>query len=381
MTSGLRIGVLRCDCLALRAPEVFGSRLERGREVGLRLKSTRARQISRLLQCSITLQYCSRGGRRGARAAVAEERTVEENVEEAGVVSDAAENAQGVEKWIIKGERVFNQLATGAVIQVLDVFYKDRDYARFYVLETIARVPYFAFVSVLHMYESFGWWRRADYIKVHFAESWNELHHLLTMEALGGDERWVDRFLAQHIAVGYYFLTVVMYLLSPRMAYHFSECVEKHAFHTYDEFIKLHGEELKKLPAPEVAVRYYTEGDLYLFDEFQTGRSPNTRRPKVENLYDVFCNIREDEAEHCKTMLACQTRGNLRSPHSAMHAPAASPSAAPSVAQAEEKLMEIIKDLPPAECAGIIECALTSSSFVERARKNGVEVNPDRLPR
>ena len=32
------------------------------------------------------------------------------------------------------------------------------------------------------MYETFGWWRRADYIKVHFAESWNEFHHLLIME-------------------------------------------------------------------------------------------------------------------------------------------------------------------------------------------------------
>jgi ubiquinol oxidase len=39
-----------------------------------------------------------------------------------------------------------------------------------------------AFISVLHMYESFGWWRRADYLKVHFAESWNEMHHLLIME-------------------------------------------------------------------------------------------------------------------------------------------------------------------------------------------------------
>lgn len=38
------------------------------------------------------------------------------------------------------------------------------------------------FISVLHMYESFGWWRRADYLKVHFAESWNEMHHLLIME-------------------------------------------------------------------------------------------------------------------------------------------------------------------------------------------------------
>lgn len=35
-----------------------------------------------------------------------------------------------------------------------------------------------------------------------------------------------------------------------------------------------------------------------------------------ENLYDVFLNVRDDEAEHCKTMKACQTHGNLRSPHS-----------------------------------------------------------------
>ncbi len=30
-----------------------------------------------------------------------------------------------------------------AVIMVLDAFYAQRAYARFYVLETIARVPYF----------------------------------------------------------------------------------------------------------------------------------------------------------------------------------------------------------------------------------------------
>lgn len=37
-------------------------------------------------------------------------------------------------------------------------------------------------MSVLHLYETFGWWRRRDYLKVHFAESWNEMHHLLIME-------------------------------------------------------------------------------------------------------------------------------------------------------------------------------------------------------
>jgi hypothetical protein len=39
-----------------------------------------------------------------------------------------------------------------------------------------------AFISVLHLYETFGWSRKADYIKVHFAESMNEFHHLLIME-------------------------------------------------------------------------------------------------------------------------------------------------------------------------------------------------------
>ncbi|KAH8973750.1 hypothetical protein BDL97_01G063600, partial [Sphagnum fallax] len=71
---------------------------------------------------------------------------------------------------------------------------------------------------MLHMYESFGWWKRPNYLKVHFTENWNELHHLLTIEALGGGERWVDQFLAQHITIVYYFMIEFMYLINPRMA-------------------------------------------------------------------------------------------------------------------------------------------------------------------
>lgn len=250
-------------------------------------------------------------------------------------------SSSSLERWIIKVEQSVNIFLTDSVIKIIDTLYRDRDYARFFVLETIARVPYFAFISVLHMYESFGWWRRADYLKVHFAESWNEMHHLLIMEELGGNSWWFDRFLAQHIAIFYYFMTVFMYTLSPRMAYHFSECVESHAFETYDKFIKAQGDELKKKPAPEVAIKYYTGGDLYLFDEFQTDRAPCSRRPKIENLYDVFANIRDDEAEHCKTMKACQTHGNLRSPHSY-----------------EEDGFEDTPDcmIPEADCEGIVDC-------------------------
>ncbi|CAA0817954.1 E3 ubiquitin-protein ligase COP1 [Striga hermonthica] len=216
-----------------------------------------------------------------------------ENEGTSGESYDGSPTSRGLEKWIIKFEQSVNIFLTESVIKILDSLYHDRHYARFYVLETIARVPYFAFMSVLHMYESFGWWRRADYLKVHFAESWNEMHHLLIMEELGGNSWWVDRFLAQHIAIFYYFMTAFMYALSPRMAYHFSECVESHAFETYDKFIKTQKDELKKVPAPVVAVKYYTEGDLYLFDEFQTSRPPNSRRPKIDD------NGKYDDDEGC----------------------------------------------------------------------------------
>jgi hypothetical protein len=88
---------------------------------------------------------------------------------------------------------------------------------------------------VLHLYETLGWWKRSDYLKVHFAEAWNELHHLLIAEALGGADRFADRFLAQHLAVAYYWVTVSLYLVSPRMAYNLMEQIEEHAFETYDK--------------------------------------------------------------------------------------------------------------------------------------------------
>jgi ubiquinol oxidase len=207
---------------------------------------------------------------------------------------------------------------------LLNTFYRTRVYPRFFVLETVARVPYFAYTSVLHLYETMGWWRKADWLKVHFAESWNELHHLLIAESLGGNQYWIDRFVAHTGAFVYYWIIVLVYMVSPRSAYNFMQQVEEHAYHTYDTFLKEHGEELKTLPAPEVAIDYYHNGDLYLFDEFQTMRDPQQRRPHIENLYDVFFAIRDDELEHVKTMIACQqpdAQQTFQSPHSANKLP------------------------------------------------------------
>jgi ubiquinol oxidase len=222
--------------------------------------------------------------------------------------------------------KVLIRLIVSFFVFIVDVVYGNRSYARFYMLETIARVPYFSYVSVLHLYETLGYWRKADLLKLHFAETWNELHHLLIMESLGGDRHWIDRFIAQHVAVAYYWVVVLIYMVFPSYAYYLMELIEGHAYHTYDEYLKTYEAQLKAQRAPQVAINFYRDGDLYMFDEVQTAPGHEFRRPKVDNLYDVFVNIRDDESEHVKTMVALQkpeARLTFKSPHTVFEAIAA----------------------------------------------------------
>jgi ubiquinol oxidase len=173
-------------------------------------------------------------------------------------------------------------------------------------------------MSVLHLYETLGFWRKSDWLKIHFAETWNELHHLLIMESLGGNQQWFDRFLAYHLAMSYYWVVVPLYLLLPKHAYYLSELIEQHAYHTYDTYLTDFAEALKAQPAPQIAIDYYRDGDLYMFEEMQTSTISEFRRPSIDNLYDVFVNIRDDESEHVKTMVACQqpeAKLIIKSPH------------------------------------------------------------------
>ena len=48
----------------------------------------------------------------------------------------------------------FNIVVLDITVAILDFLYQGRDYQRFWVLEEIARAPYFAFLSVLHFRES-----------------------------------------------------------------------------------------------------------------------------------------------------------------------------------------------------------------------------------
>jgi len=215
--------------------------------------------------------------------------------------------------WIIKGPYII-------LCWLLDRLYgKERPIQRFWLLETVARMPYFSYISMLHLYETLGWWRRGAAVKkVHFAEEWNEFHHLLIMESLGGNDAWIDRFTGFHSAIVYYWVLNLLWLISPYLAYQFSELLENHAVDTYSQFVDENEALLRSLPAPAIARKYYQSEDLYMFDEFQTSRvGKGRRRPQINTLYDTFSNIRDDELEHVKTMVACQNvHVPVRSPNS-----------------------------------------------------------------
>lgn len=223
----------------------------------------------------------------------------------------------------------FNKKLIDTVYDVICFLYPvtgtDRDYARFYVLETVARVPYFAYLSVLHLRETFGERGMGERMRTHYAEADNELHHLLIMESLGGNSNIIDRTLAQTMAFGYYWYVTLIYIWNEPAAYHLSELIEDHAYGTYSKFVNEYGSLLKTKPVPEIARKYYEEDNPFLFDLFCTvkdttqqqvpkddsgeGGGKNERtalfhegRPTLNSLYDVFVNIRDDEKEHWKTL-------------------------------------------------------------------------------
>jgi len=217
--------------------------------------------------------------------------------------------------WVIK----WPYLALCVALDVL--FDEKKPIQRFWFLETVARMPYFSYTSMLTLYEILGWWRRGSELRrVHFAEEWNEYHHLLIMESLGGDALWKDRFLGQHAALVYYVVLVLMWGISPALAYNFSELIEAHAVDTYAQFVDQNEAILKSMPPSRIAREYYSGADLFLFDEFQTSRQARSRRPEINNMYDVFSNIRDDEAEHVSTMNACQKPDAIVSSPNAVNA-------------------------------------------------------------
>nr|BAR39769.1 alternative oxidase-like protein [uncultured Mediterranean phage uvMED] len=145
--------------------------------------------------------------------------------------------------------QTINRFVLDITVAILDFLYKGRDYQRFWVLEEIARAPYFAFLSVLHFRESMGL-RGPDHLylmKQHFDQSLNETEHLEYMESRGGNLYFIDRFVAKFLVLIYYWSNVAYYWVSPRNAYHLSYEVEIHAATTYAKYLALNGPDDKIL--------------------------------------------------------------------------------------------------------------------------------------
>ena len=134
---------------------------------------------------------------------------------------------------------LINSFVLNITVSIIDYLYRGRHFQRFWVLEEIARAPYFAFLSVLHLRESLG--LRGQWhiylMKEHFEQSLNETEHLEYMESRGGNRYWIDRFVARHLVLVYYWINVVYYWLAPRAAYHLSYEIEVHAAETYAKYL------------------------------------------------------------------------------------------------------------------------------------------------
>ena len=142
-----------------------------------------------------------------ALSMASEETSVKSRVA-APAIAKRSDLDKGPAKKMDEGIFNFNKVLIDTVYDIICLLYpvrgNERDFARFFVLETVARVPYFAYLSVLHLRETFGERHNGDRMRTHYAEADNELHHLLIMEALGGNSNIIDRTLAQTMAFFYY---------------------------------------------------------------------------------------------------------------------------------------------------------------------------------
>ena len=99
-----------------------------------------------------------------------------------------------------------NSLILNSTVNFLDFIYSGRSLQRFWVLEVIARSPYFAFLSVLHFKESLGIKndKTMFLMKEHFYQAINETEHLAEMEKEGEIGSGLIDFLQDTL---YFFIT------------------------------------------------------------------------------------------------------------------------------------------------------------------------------
>jgi len=60
-------------------------------------------------------------------------------------------------------------------MRLMDYMYQDKPQQKFYIVETIIRVPLMSFISSTHYMETIGYHENTDQLKVYQSQSWNVL--------------------------------------------------------------------------------------------------------------------------------------------------------------------------------------------------------------
>jgi ubiquinol oxidase len=168
-------------------------------------------------------------------------------------------------------------LATRLLIKGMDPVYgRSGSFAKYQVLELVARVPYqswerIAYLAISRVHRDLGLARRIhDRLEESRGQQDNEEWHLLIMSELAAREAtgqgWLRyRLLPQIVATVYYLLSWLLFLTVPAASYRLNADFEDHAEHEYMAFVAAHPElETTPWDCPEAASygRFASVADL-----------------------------------------------------------------------------------------------------------------------
>jgi len=186
----------------------------------------------------------------------------------------------------LAAERRDYTLSSRVLFRVMDVVYgRERTLEKFRVLEVVARVPYqawesVAYVAMTHTSKKPDFARRVyDRARSARVEQDNEQWHLLILEELTRHERrrWLKgRIIPQLLAITYYQLSWILFVVRPKLSYQLNADFEDHAAHEYALLVQEH---------PEWETTPFDsqfQGDFGAYD----------------SLADMFRQIGHDEAMH-----------------------------------------------------------------------------------
>jgi len=200
----------------------------------------------------------------------------------------------------------YGLLARALFISLNLIYGRPRTLSKFKVLEVIARVPYqaweqVAYVAMTHKYGEPNFARRIfDFVYEARQQQDNEQWHLLILEEMVETKNIKETFfrhrlLPQVIALFYYHLSWLLYVVRPSLSYELNAHFEDHAEHEYMEFVR-------ENPVLENTMfRSVFEGDYGAFN----------------SQAELFRQIALDERHHKEESLARMAQPRFAAPHTA----------------------------------------------------------------